>query len=187
VGGLVLFGDSAYLFNVEDLRQLGSLAEQLGVAIENARLRKRAAVALVIEERQRLARDLHDSVTQLLYSQTLFAEGAALSLREGQLERAQHCVSRLGETTYRALREMRLMIYRLRPADLADFGLRKRYCALPLCDLCHEMNVTFQMRLPWKSVTGRRVGRKSPQMRSRPPQASAYGKTGSDACGEALC
>jgi signal transduction histidine kinase len=123
LGALVLLGESAYLFNVEDLRLLGTLAEGLGVTIENARLRERAEAALVIEERQRLARDLHDSVTQLLYSQTLFAEGAALALQDGQQERAQHCVSRLGETTSRVLREMRLMIYRLRPDELAVLGL----------------------------------------------------------------
>ncbi len=123
LGVLAIFGHTAYLFNVEDLGLLGAVAEQLGVAVENTRLRRRAAEALVVEERQRLARDLHDSVTQLLYSQTLFAEGAALSLQQGHWERAAHCVTRLGETTRRALREMRLMIYRLRPAELAELGL----------------------------------------------------------------
>jgi signal transduction histidine kinase len=123
LGVLAIFGDVAYLFNVEDLGLLGAVAEQLGVAVENTRLRQRAAAALVVEERQRLARDLHDSVTQLLYSQTLFAEGAALSLQQGHLARTAHCVTRLGETTRRALREMRLMIYRLRPAELAELGL----------------------------------------------------------------
>ncbi len=123
LGALVIFGETPYLFNVEDLELLGTIAEQLGVAVENARLRERAAEALVVEERQRLARDLHDSVTQLLYSQTLFAEGAALSLEGRRFERAMHCVTRLRETSHRALREMRLMIYRLRPAELAELGL----------------------------------------------------------------
>jgi signal transduction histidine kinase len=102
---------------------LQTLAEQLGVAIENARLRERAAAAIVLEERQRLARDLHDSVTQILYSQTLFAAAATKSLQTGDGARAVHYLTRLGEAAGRALREMRLMIYRLRPPVLAQAGL----------------------------------------------------------------
>jgi signal transduction histidine kinase len=123
LGVLGLFGESPYLFNVEDLGLLQTLAEQLGVAIENARLRERAAAAIVLEERQRLARDLHDSVTQILYSQTLFAAAATKSLQTGDGARAVHYLTRLGEAAGRALREMRLMIYRLRPPVLAQAGL----------------------------------------------------------------
>jgi len=102
---------------------LEAIAKQLGIAIENARLREYAAAAVLWEERQRLARDLHDSVTQILYSQTLFADAATKSLDVGQTERVYHYLDRLAEGARRALREMRLMIYRLRPSMLEQEGL----------------------------------------------------------------
>jgi signal transduction histidine kinase len=123
LGILGLLGDTPLLFNVEDLGLLGTVAEQLGVAIENARLRERAEAAIVMEERQRLSRDLHDSVTQLLYSQVLFANAATKSLHAGEGERTAQYLERLGAAAERALREMRLMIHRLRPAALAELGL----------------------------------------------------------------
>ncbi len=123
LGVLVIFGVQPFLFNVEDLEVLGSVAEQLGIAIENARLRERVAAAAVWEERQRLARDLHDSVTQILYSQVLFANAASKSLRMEQADRAYDYLARLGESAGWALREMRLMIYRLRPSQLEDVGV----------------------------------------------------------------
>jgi signal transduction histidine kinase len=123
LGVLTIFGVQPFLFNVEDMDVLGSVAEQLGIAIENALLRERAEAAAVWEERQRLARDLHDSVTQILYSQILFANAASKSLRVGQADRAYDYLERLGESADRALREMRLMIYRLRPSQLEDVGL----------------------------------------------------------------
>jgi signal transduction histidine kinase len=51
-----------------------------------------------LEERQRLARELHDSVTQLLYSLTLLAEAGRRLVGTGSLERAQESLVRLGET-----------------------------------------------------------------------------------------
>lgn len=123
LGLLVIFGADSFLFNVEDLEVLSSVAEQLSVAIENMRLRQRATKAVVWEERQRLARDLHDSVTQLLYSQVLFANAAGKALDAQQLEQTSHYLTRLSESAARALREMRLMLYRLRPSRLAEAGL----------------------------------------------------------------
>ena len=108
---------------MEDLEILASVAEQLSVAIENARLRERAAEAVVWKERRRLARDLHDSVTQILYSQVLFADAARKSLHAQQIERVTHYLERLSKSATQALREMRLMIYRLRPSLLEDVGL----------------------------------------------------------------
>ncbi len=123
LGVIVIFGVEALLFNVEDLGLVSAIAEQVGVAVENARLRERAEAAAVLEERQRLARDLHDSVTQLLYSQTLFADAGVKHLRAGTLERAELYIRRIGEAATQALREMRLLIYRLRPAALEKEGL----------------------------------------------------------------
>jgi signal transduction histidine kinase len=77
----------------------------------------------VMEERQRLARELHDSVTQSLYSITLYAEAAARYLTAGEsLEAADH-MREVRDTAQEALREMRLLIFELRPPVLEQEGL----------------------------------------------------------------
>jgi signal transduction histidine kinase len=89
---------------------------------ENVRLRQLATEDAVIEERNRLSRELHDSVTQALYSQTLYAEAAARQLDAGMTEPAAEHVRQLRLTAQQALREMRLLIFELRPSALEREG-----------------------------------------------------------------
>lgn len=77
----------------------------------------------VLEERQRLARDLHDSVIQALYSVTLHAQGARGLLVSGNLLQAADALRGLQETAQEALDEMRLLIFELRPPILEQVGL----------------------------------------------------------------
>jgi PAS domain S-box-containing protein len=123
LGVLSVFGESVQKFSAEDIALLAVIADHVGVALETARLRRRAEQAAVMEERQRLARDLHDSVTQALYSLTLFAEAGQDSIHAADLPQAEHYLGRLGETAQQALREMRLLIYELRPLTLQQEGL----------------------------------------------------------------
>jgi PAS domain S-box-containing protein len=123
LGALSVFGESVQKFSAEDIALLAVIADHIGVALETARLRQRAEQAAVMEERQRLARELHDSVTQALYSLTLFAEAGQDSIQAADLPQAEHYLSRLGETAQQALREMRLLIYELRPLMLQQEGL----------------------------------------------------------------
>lgn len=82
------------------------------------------AVALAaLAERQRLARDLHDSVTQSLYSTTLLAEVARRKAQAGDTAATLEHITRLGELSQQCLREMRLLIYELRPALVDEVGL----------------------------------------------------------------
>jgi len=73
-------------------------------------------------ERQRLARELHDSVTQSLYSVTMYAEAAARLMPAGHEAAAEH-LRDARDTAQEALREMRLLIYQLRPPVLEKGGL----------------------------------------------------------------
>lgn len=72
----------------------------------------------VIGERQRLARDLHDSVSQSLHSLNLFLETLTSSLEKDNKERALQLAERLQESARQALKEARLMLYQLQPSEL---------------------------------------------------------------------
>ena len=123
LGVVTIFGRLEKQFNLEDVALLSTVADQMGVAVENIRLREQARQAAVLAERERLARELHDSVTQTLYSLSLFAEGALEQARNGQFEPVQYNLTRIGEAAQQALKEMRLLVYELRPVDLAQEGL----------------------------------------------------------------
>ena len=82
-----------------------------------------AEAQAVAAERQQLARDLHDSVTQSLYSVSLLAEAARRHALEGQEPAAAEFIGRLGSLAHQALRQMRLLVYELRPAVLDTEGL----------------------------------------------------------------
>jgi PAS domain S-box-containing protein len=123
LGVLSILTEAGQLFNAEEVALLASVADQVGVAVENIRLRQQAERAAVVEERERLARELHDSVTQLLYSLTLFAEAGEELVETGDLKATKHNLVRIGETAYQALKEMRLLVYELRPPDLEREGL----------------------------------------------------------------
>ena len=71
----------------------------------------------VIEERQRLARDLHDSVSQSLHSVNLFSETLTSTLAKGNSERGLQLAERVQESARQALKEARLMLYQLQPSD----------------------------------------------------------------------
>ena len=107
----------------EEIDLLSSVGEQIGVVVENARLRENAEQLRIIEERSRLARELHDSVTQSLYSVTLFAEAGRRMIAQGDTEQAASYLAEVGETGRQALKEMRLLVHRLRPSILAKEGL----------------------------------------------------------------
>lgn len=72
------------------------------------------------EERHRLARDLHNAVTQSVYSLTLMTEAARRRAMQGDERAAFGYVERLGELGRQALKEMRLLVYELRPAALQE-------------------------------------------------------------------
>lgn len=82
-----------------------------------------AEAQAVSAERQRLARDLHDSVTQSLYSVSLLAEAARRHALENHEPVAAEFIGRLGSLAHHALRQMRLLVYELRPAVLDTEGL----------------------------------------------------------------
>ncbi len=112
-------------FTAVDVQLLELVADHLAVAIENTRLFAQERRLAVLEERQRLARDLHDSVTQLLFSSTLLAESLPGLLRKG-IEEAAPKLERLIELNRRALGEMRGLLRELAPGGSgADFSSRE--------------------------------------------------------------
>ena len=99
-----------------------AFANQAAVAIENARLYERAQELAVVEERSRLARDLHDAVTQTLFSASLIAE-VLPRIWERNPEEGRRRLDELRELTRGALAEMRTLLLELRPSALVDAAL----------------------------------------------------------------
>ncbi len=117
-GGITLYYRRAREFSQEEIQVAMSVADQAALAIENARLRGQAEQAAAFAERSRLARELHDSVTQSLYSITLYSEAVARMLTAGAGSEAVEHLRELRATAQEALREMRLLIFQLSPPAL---------------------------------------------------------------------
>jgi len=119
--------DAPHAFTEEQVRLAQGIANTVALAIENARLYSRVRETATLEERARLARELHDSVTQSLYSISLFAEAARRLADSGDLGTVREQLGELGEAARQALKEMRLLVYELRPAALEREGLAFAY------------------------------------------------------------
>jgi signal transduction histidine kinase len=122
-GTLGVYYREPQMFSDEEVQLAVAFGDQAALAIENARLRSQASQVAVVAERERLARELHDSVTQSLYSLTLLAEASQRLVGAGDLEPVREYTVRLGEIAQQALREMRLLVYQLRPLVLKREGL----------------------------------------------------------------
>ncbi len=136
----------------DDRRLFEALAGPVATAVENARLHAEAQRLAVVEERTRLARELHDSVTQSLFSASMLAQ-AAQSLWKRDPERAKERLDRAAELCGGALAEMRALIFELRPAALQEEGLvsalRKHAAAREARDgIAVEFAVEHERRLP---------------------------------------
>ncbi len=123
LGVLNIWRNTPRLFSESDIALMIAAAEQIGTTIENARLRRDNERLLLLDERNRLARELHDAVTQSLYSLTLFAEANQRFAQMEDLENVQQYSARIGETAQQSLKEMRLLLHNLRPSILQQAGL----------------------------------------------------------------
>ena len=122
-GVLTITSASPSVFGIRETTLALGIARLAAVAIENARLLERARQAAVLEERQRLSRELHDSVTQALYGISLYAEAAGRALTGGDTGPVATNLQEIREATHEALGEMRLLLFELRPPLLQEYGL----------------------------------------------------------------
>jgi signal transduction histidine kinase len=121
-GGMTFYYTEPQNFSEEQI-QLGlTFAEQVALAIENALLRVQSTQAATVSERNRLARDLHDAVSQTLFSASLIAD-VLPKLWEKKPEVAQQKLDELRLLTRGALSEMRTLLLELRPSSLIEMDL----------------------------------------------------------------
>jgi signal transduction histidine kinase len=125
VGLLILARPLENSFTTRDISLVTSIADQIGVAVWSARLRQETTL---LEERQRIARDLHDTVTQSLYGMVVLTEAGQVQLETVTLPKESRTLLNrwlhtVGETARQAIKEMRLFIHELQPPALREKGL----------------------------------------------------------------
>jgi PAS domain S-box-containing protein len=122
VGVLSFWSSSPDVYGARHADLAMAVANQAAVAIENARLYQQASAVAALEERQRLARELHDSVSQALYGIALGAQ-TARQLLDTNAAQAIQPVDYVLSLAEAGLAEMRALIFELRPESLATEGL----------------------------------------------------------------
>ena len=114
--------ETAPTFDAHDQELIELLASHAAIAITNARLYERSRELSILSERNRLSLELHDVVSQKLFSLNLAAEAAATLLDRGP-EEARPQLERVRDLAREALAELRSLIFGLRPAELERDGL----------------------------------------------------------------
>ncbi|MGD8903530.1 MAG: PAS domain S-box protein [Anaerolineae bacterium] len=148
----VMTDEAGRTFSPDEISLAETIASDVAAAIDNARLYEQAQELAVTRERQRLARDLHDSVTQTLYSLTLTAE-ALPRVWEKHPDQAQEALNNLHRRARGALGEMRTLLFELRPAMLLEKApnelLRQlAHAAMGRTQTAVEVNVQGERALP---------------------------------------
>jgi signal transduction histidine kinase len=123
VGGLTLMHRVKGYYTPEHAEYVMGFAQQAAIAIENARLYEALRDKTALEERQRLARELHDSVSQALYAIALNSAAAAESLHKQDTRRVGRLVKNIRQLARAGMAEMRALIFELRAESLAEEGL----------------------------------------------------------------
>ena len=123
VGVLAVIHKNADQIILEEMTLLSFIADHLALVVENSRSYKRAERVAVLEERSRLARELHDSVTQSLYSASLYSAGARRFFGQQKYLEVDDYLTQIGDLTQQALKDMRLLVYELRSPELKQNGL----------------------------------------------------------------
>ena len=139
----------------EDMRIIDLFADQAAIIMEHIRLQYQAEQLAVLEERQRLARELHDSVTQALYSVTLYADAARMAFSAEKWDTLERNLQEVRNMSREAMYDMRLLVFELRPFMLETEGLvsalRARLAAVEgRSGLKTEVLVEEERRLPIK-------------------------------------
>lgn len=126
LGFIHLLSQHAEFFTDEHSQRLAAFSKLAAIAIQNAQLFAQSNELAALEERQRLARDLHDSVSQLLFTCRAMSEGA-LQRWDSDPPRARQLVTQVNQLAARALTEMRILLFELRPDALTEVGLKQLF------------------------------------------------------------
>lgn len=130
-------------FTEEDEELLGILAQHAAIALTNARLYERSRELTIAEERSRLAHELHDAVSQKLFSLRLTAQ-AVTSLIDRDPARAKGELQQVADLAAEAAEELRAAVVELRPAALDEDGLvHTLRTQIQVLDRAHSAQVTF--------------------------------------------
>jgi signal transduction histidine kinase len=133
-------------FSDLDVELLEMVADHLAIAVTNARLFEQERRLAVVEERQRLARELHDSITQLLFSSTLLGESLpALSRKDPAA--AEKKLAQLVDLNRRALGEMHALLRELAPANRVPIDFSSRELPPPALVVLHRQGLVEALRL----------------------------------------
>ena len=146
LGTMLLGMTASRALTVEELALLAAVGQQAGVALQNARLYAQAEQAAVAAERVRLARELHDSVTQTLFAANIIA-GVLPAIWQRNQAAGLRRLEELRGLTQGALAEMRMLLLELRPAKLTE---------TPLGDLLQQLAVAATARARCRSRSASR-------------------------------
>ncbi len=122
VGFMTLTHREPHRYTSHDVELVAAIGNHVATAVENARLHGQARKLAAVEERQRLARELHDSVSQALYGISLGAQTARTLLDRDPASVAQP-LDYVVELAQAGMAEMRALIFELRPESLESEGL----------------------------------------------------------------
>jgi len=149
-GAILFYYPQPHAFSNDEISLAVSFADQAALAIENARLQAQVKEAAASAERSRLARDLHDSVTQTIFSASLIAD-ALPRLVERDTAEAHRRMDELRRLTRGALAEMRTLLVELRPATLVSADLGELLRQLATATSAHtRVPITVKADGPWQ-------------------------------------